>query len=164
MFKASVIVILLAIVLPMVRARTDDVEIVVETEERVYDVLPAPPSLLSDCQLLQERKILRPECPVNKQSLHVLLGLVDGTEAACACRQHGWRLAMVDDGNYQAASQLLRDCLGTQQPVWIHSYGGQWYGGQDVLLGMMHRQGLEKGAAEVQARRVADLAQVLCLE
>jgi hypothetical protein len=101
-------------------------------------------------------------CPASRSShhLHVLLNKVPHHLAPCACAFHGMKLASITDQNFLAAGELIKECLGIYEHVWIHSWNGDNYEG--IALAMFIGGGIN-GAVAVP-RHNDNEAQVLCEE
>lgn len=101
-------------------------------------------------------------CPASRPShhLHVLLNKVPHHLAPCACAFQGMKLASITDKNFLMAGELVKECLGTYEHVWIHSWNGDNYDG--IALAMYLGGGVN-GAIAVP-RHNDNVAQVLCEE
>jgi hypothetical protein len=101
-------------------------------------------------------------CPASRPShhLHVLLNKVPNHLAPCACASHGMKLASITEKNFLASGELIKECLGTYEHVWIHSWNGDNYDG--IALAMFIGGGVN-GAIAVP-RHNDNVAQVLCEE
>ena len=65
------------------------------------------------------------QCNTSVNGFHYLCGEYNYEEAAEACIEHGWRLAVVDDSNKLDVQSLIQQCsLDYEQPAWIASFNG----------------------------------------
>lgn len=64
-------------------------------------------------------------CSYSYGQMHYLCGSYSYREAAEACRNNGWRLAVVNDQNKGDVQSLLSNCIiNPQAPAWIASFNG----------------------------------------
>ena len=100
-------------------------------------------------------------CPVSNHThrLHVILDRLPGHLAACACAAHNMKLASITEDNLDAVTDLVKECVGEYQDLWVHAWDGENYEG----IGLAVRS--QKDAPlKALPRHNDQIAQALCVE